>query len=161
MRGEPANWEAVELAFIEEVYADPEWSAKRIAAHLERTTAQIYSAAKMLGVQRPKRRLDYDRIAELKAKGLGDEAIAMQLQCSKGGVQGALRVLSGSAKKRLSRIAIERTNKPWSGEELAFLAEVYPKPEWFVLRIAKELRRSEASIYRKAHDLGLKKGEAA
>ena len=154
-------WEAVELELVAQTYGAPSWTVKQIAEKLERTPAQIYSAAKMLGVQRPKRRLDYDRIAELKAIGLSDESIAMQLECSKGGVQGALRALNGSAKKRLSRIAIERTNKPWSGEELAFLAEVYPKPEWFVLRIAKELRRSEASIYRKAHDLGLKKGEAA
>ena len=156
-------WEAVELELVAQTYGDPAWTVKQIAEKLERTATEIYAAAKLLGVQRPKRRLDYARIAELKSQGLSDDAIANLMGCSKGGVQGALRSINEKhhVEKRKQRELREKTNKPWKEREKQFLADHYSKPNWDCHRIAVELRRSEASVYRKAFDMGLKKGKAA
>lgn len=160
----PAPWEAVELELVAQTYGDPAWTVKQIAEKLERTENEIYTAASLLGVQRPKYRLNYRRIAELKEQGLSIDSIASVMGCSRSGVQGALREMSADAetrKKRRQRQLREQNNQRWQEWEKTFLAEHYSKPSWDCHRIAVELRRSEASVYRKAFDLGLKKGKAA
>lgn len=89
------TWPRADLDFLADTYPDPKWQPRQIAEKLGVEPSRVYHKAHYLGLARPtRRRLDWGRIAELRAEGVSLDGIAALMGCSRGAVQGALRAMA-------------------------------------------------------------------
>lgn len=89
------TWSRSDLDFLIRAYPDPKWQPRQIAEKLGVEPSRVYQKAHYLGLARPtRRRLDWERIAELRAQGVSLDGIAATMGCSRGAVQGALRAMA-------------------------------------------------------------------